>query len=76
MYWDRFDICHAYFMFAMLFHGGQWGDIYATFGKLDRIKFHPSPLLSHPSQLNGNAKEIYMNLVRKHIGVHSTINHA
>lgn len=72
MFFSREDICHAYFMYAMLFNEGQWSAIYKKFAQLDRISFCPSPLLKHPSQLNSNAREIYMNLVRKHIGVKST----
>jgi hypothetical protein len=72
MYFDRLDICTAHYLFAMLFHQGQFSEIYAKFGQLEKVRFKPSPLLSNPKQLNENAKEIYMNLVRKHIGVLST----
>jgi len=56
----------------MLFHQGKFSKIYAKFGQLEKIRFKPSLLLSNPKQLNENAKEIYMNLVRKYIGVLST----
>lgn len=69
---DRFDICIAHFVFAMLFHDGQGSKLYAKFAQFDRIKFRPSPLPSSPKQLSCEQKEIYMNLVRKHIGVFST----
>jgi len=72
MYFDRLDICTAHYLFAMLFHQGQFSEIYAKFGQLEKIRFKPSLLLSNPKQLNENAKEIYMNLVRKYIGVLST----
>lgn len=74
MRYDAIDICTAHYIFASLFHDGQWGNLYAKFAQLDRIGFNPSPLLARPSRLNENAKEIYMQLVRKHIGVNSTLN--
>lgn len=72
MEFDRFDICEAHYVFAMLFHGGQGCAIYSKFAQLDRIKFRPSPLRSKPSQLSLNAKEIYLGLVHKHCGIQST----
>lgn len=72
MYFDRFDICEAHFMFAMLWHDGQWGEIYAKFGQLERLRFQPSPLLSEPRDLNENAREIYRQLVVNHCGLKST----
>ena len=66
MYFDRFDICTAYFVFAMLHHGGQRCPIYAIFGRLDRMRFRPSPLLSGPESLEGNALEIYRVLCDRH----------
>jgi hypothetical protein len=36
MYFDRFDICEAHYMFAMLWHDGMWGEIYGKFGQLER----------------------------------------
>ena len=72
MYFDRFDICEAHYMFAMLWHDGMWGEIYGKFGQLERIKFRPSPCLSEPKDLGENAREIYRQLVVKHCGIKST----
>ena len=72
MYFDRFDICEAHFMFAMLFHGGMGCPIYWKFAQLERVGYRPSPLLSHPSDLTENAREIYRQLVVDHCGTHST----
>nr|BAR33684.1 hypothetical protein [uncultured Mediterranean phage uvMED] len=72
MYFDRFDICEAHFMFAMLFHGGMGCPIYWKFGQLGRIGYRPSPLLSDPRDLTENAREIYRQLVVDHCGAHST----
>ena len=72
MYFDRFDICEAHFMFAMLWHGGMGCPIYWKFGQLERIGYRPSPLLSDPRDLTENAREIYRQLVVAHCGTHST----
>ena len=73
MFFNRFDICEAHYLFAALFHDGQFGEIYAKFGKLERVKFRPSPMLSEPRQLSENGREIFKYLVKKHCGVKSTV---
>ena len=72
MYFDRFDICEAHFMFAMLFHGGMGCPIYRRFAQLERVGFSPSPLMRSPRDLTDNAREIYRQLVVNHCGTHST----
>lgn len=72
MWFDRFDICEAHFMFASLFHAGQGCPIYGKFAQLERLRFRPSPCLSQPSDLEGNARAIYQALVEKHCGIKST----
>lgn len=72
MQFDRFDICEAYFMFAMLFHEGQFSETYRIFGRLSNLGFKPSPMLKDPRDLTENAKAIYQRLVEKHCGIHST----
>ena len=59
-------------MFAMLWHDGQWGEIYGKFGQLERIKFCPSSRLSQPKDLTMNGREIYRQLVVNHCGIKST----
>ena len=63
MFFDRFDICAAHWMFAMLWHSGQSSDTYRKLGQLENMGFRPSPLWSEPSDLNENAREIYEQLV-------------
>ena len=63
-YFDRFDICEAYWCYAADWHSGQWSKIYAIFGRLDRMGFRPSMGLGTDS-LGENAKEIYDDLVRR-----------
>ena len=69
MYFDRFDICEAYYVFAMLWHGGQFSKEYEIFGRLERMKFRPPPMLSGPEDLGENAREIYDRLVQRNIFV-------
>ena len=73
MYFDRFDICQAHFVFAMLWHDGMCGKIYGKFGQLERIKFRPNPYLSEPKDLNLNSREIYRQLVVNLCGIKSTV---
>ena len=59
MYFDRFDICEAYFLALCDCHGGQWSREYARLCKM-RTYFTPSPMLS-VDHLSENAREIYDN---------------
>ena len=72
MYFDRFDICEAHYMFAMLWHDGMWGEIYGKFGQLERMQFRPSPCLNGPKDLTMNGREIYRQLVVNRCGIKST----
>ena len=62
MYWDRFDICEAYFVAGMLHHSGQFSKGYAILSRLVAMDFRPSPLLICPDNLEDNAREIYDNI--------------
>ena len=68
MYFDRFDICEAHYVFAMLWHGGMGSKLYSKFAQFERIRFSPSPLLCGPEDLTENARDIYNQLVAKHCG--------
>lgn len=57
MYFDRFDICEAYFLALSHCHGGQWSKEYFRLCKLMKY-FKPSPMLSVES-LSDNGREIY-----------------
>lgn len=65
MEFNRFDICEAHYVFAMLWHDGKYGKIYAKFAQLSRLGFRPSPMLQGPDDLEENGLEIYNELVRK-----------
>lgn len=65
MFWDRFDICEAWFLALCHCHGGQWSDSYMRLCKLTRPGFfRPSPMLSVDS-LSENGRVIYDNACEK-----------
>lgn len=66
IYFDRFDVAEAWYVFASDNHGGQACPIYEIFGRLDRMRFRPSPMLRGYSDLNENARSIYNALCVKH----------
>ena len=61
--WNRFDVCEAWYLFASAWHEGQFSDTYAIFGRLDRLGFRPSPMLSTHS-LSPNGRLILATLIR------------
>jgi hypothetical protein len=62
MYFDRFDICEAYYVYAMNYHKGMYSKAYKIFGRLNDIDFKPSLSLTEDT-LTENGKEIYQNLI-------------
>jgi hypothetical protein len=63
MYFDRFDICTAWYLALSECHGGQWSDSYARLCRLTKF-FIPSPMLTVDS-MDDNAKEIYLSAVER-----------
>lgn len=75
MYWDRFDICLAYYTYAYLWHGGQWSEEYGWLGRLEAMRFRPSIMFSgEPRDLEANARQIYQGIVLRRLGRWSTIS--
>jgi hypothetical protein len=68
-YFDRFDICEAYYLFASHYHGGQWSAEYRIFGRLERMGFKPGANGLNYHGLSENARGIYIKLARKATGV-------
>lgn len=65
MYFDRFDICEAYFMYALLW--GEPNPKGKTIGfRLNKINFKARPSLKRASDLEDNALEIFNKLVDKY----------
>ena len=68
MYWNRFDIALAYWVFSVLHHSGQGSAEYALQGPLSRLSFSPGRMFSESAflaDLGGeytNAFEIYTRL--------------
>jgi len=61
MYYDRFDIVSAYYLFYLHYHEGQWSRRYE---RLCKIRSYFKPGLSvQNGELEPNAQEIYDNLV-------------
>ncbi len=68
MYFDRFDICEAWYLALLHCHNGLRSREYARLCKLTRSGFfNPSPMLSVES-LNENAREIYDAACAKMLG--------
>ena len=65
MYFDRFDICEAYYLFFSRYHDGQWSEKYKRLCKLTRPGFFKPSLTLKFKSLSDNGKAIYNNLVRK-----------
>lgn len=83
MYWDRFDICAAYYHFVCLTivrskHYSLDEIIRYQLGvymQLHRLRYKPGLSDSKLSNISDNAKAIYMGLIRKHLGVYSAAKH-
>jgi hypothetical protein len=67
MYFDRFDICDAYYLALSHCHGGQWSREYARLSRMATY-YRPSPLLS-VENLNENARAIYEGACARMLGV-------
>lgn len=63
MYFDRFDIVEAYYLFFVAYHEGQYSEKYARLSKMSTY-FRPAMGLSL-KELSKNALLIYANLVQK-----------
>jgi len=61
MYFDRFDICEAWYLALSEEHSGQWSEAYARLSRLTGY-FNPSPVLSVDS-LTENGRVIYDNAI-------------
>jgi hypothetical protein len=62
MYFDRFDILSAYWLFGSLYHAGQFSKEYAYMGRAELAGFNPSGNFGWRS-LTENGRDIYTNLV-------------
>ncbi len=60
MYYDRFDIIEAHYLFFAEYHEGQFSVKYRRLCKL-LTYFNPSPIFSYES-MSDNAQNIYLTL--------------
>lgn len=61
MYFDRFDVCEAWYLFLSQYHGGQGSRFYSRLSAMGSY-FTARPSL-HETTLSENAVEIYNDLV-------------
>lgn len=62
MFYDRFDICDAWYLFLSEYHEGQFSEKYSRLSCL--LKYYsPAPSLYGVENLTENGQEIYQNLV-------------
>lgn len=69
MYFDRFDILSAYWLFGSLYHGGQFTKEYRYMGRAQACGFKPGPIFSKRS-LTDNGRDIFNGLVENYIDNH------
>lgn len=75
-YFNRFDICEAYYKYAVHYHTGQFSWQYKILGRLQKIGFKPGYSVSELDSLGSeNANEIYDNLVSNNQGTYKRYNH-
>ena len=63
MYWDRFDIVEAYYLYYTHYHSGMWSHEYARRSNMDGY-FTPSLGFCY-DELTDNGKDIYNALVER-----------
>lgn len=71
MYFNRFDIVEAYYMYMVLWNRDgltrrDAGKSNSISVQLHNVKFRPSPLMGDENDLDENAREIYDGLVEKY----------
>jgi hypothetical protein len=65
MFFNRFDILSAYYLFGSDYHSGQWSKEYAYMGRAMNAGFSPGAMFGLIS-LSENAREIYDALVDRY----------
>lgn len=61
MYFDRLDVCQAYYLWLQHHWSGQGCPHYARFCRLSEW-FSPGPTFTSMSDLSDNGREIYYNI--------------
>lgn len=63
-YFNKLDVCSAWYLWLSENHGGQWSEEYIRLCKVSSY-FHPGLLFKYET-MSENAKEIYDDLCNKH----------
>lgn len=68
-HFDRFDICVAWWLYAMHYHEGQDSKLYRVFGRLERIGFRTLAKTEDIARLPEyeNVRAIYNSLVERKV---------
>lgn len=48
--WNRWDICLAYYVFAMYFHGGAGTATYSVYNAFHRLRYEPKRMADTAAQ--------------------------
>lgn len=64
MYFDRWDICQAYYCYFSLYHNGQWSIEYERLCKMGKY-YHSGHRGVSEQSLSDNAREIYKQLLER-----------
>lgn len=73
MYFDRFDVIEAYYVFSHQGLNCPWWLERKIDSTLAKLRFRPCLRLrseAYPKHLSENGKLIYMNLIRQYCGTH------
>jgi hypothetical protein len=62
---DRFDILEAYYVFGMLWHGGQGCERYRYLGRVQRAGYRPGLSAQRGKLSTEGARAVYRNLCIK-----------
>ena len=68
MFFDRFDICEAWWVFLAEYHSGVNGPGFAPYNRLSQlahVDFNPGPGINTRDDLTDNGQAIYDDLVAR-----------
>lgn len=63
---DRFAICDAYYVFAVLYHEGQFSKTYQIFGRLHHIGYSPGLSVQNCKLETEESRAVYRELCKRH----------
>jgi hypothetical protein len=63
---DRFDICDAFYVFGVLWHGGQGSKAYGYLSRLANMGYKPGHTVQKGKLESPGARAVYRELCRSH----------